>query len=171
MDVYEAIEKRRSVRQWQARPIEAETLRRVMNAARLAPSAKNLQEWRFVVVTDADTRRDLAAAARGQDFVGQAPAVIVGCAVDTSNTMPCGQQSYPIDLAIAMDHITLAAVAEGLGTCWVGAFYEDQVKDLLGIPDAVRVVDLMPIGYPTEAPGTPKRRKDYDEAVVMERWR
>jgi len=170
MDVYEAIRARRSVRQWQDRPVEEEKLQRVMEAARLAPSAKNLQEWRFIVVSDPDLRRRLGVASRGQTFVGEAPVVIVGCAVDTQNVLSCGLHSYPIDLAIAMDHITLAAVAEGLGTCWIGAFLEDQVKDVLGIPDEVRVVELMPLGYPADEPTGHKRRKTYDEAVVRDRW-
>lgn len=170
MDVYDAIRTRRSVRSWKKKAIEEGKLRRILEAARLAPSARNMQEWRFVVVTDADLRKKLAVAARGQEFVGQAPAVIVGCAVECQNVMSCGQLSYPIDLAIAMDHISLAAVAEGLGTCWIGAFYEDQVKEVLGIPPEVRVVELMPLGYPAESPTGEKRRKPYEEIVLRDRW-
>lgn len=170
MDVYEAIRTRYSVRKWQDRPVEEDKLRRILEAARMAPSAKNLQEWRFVVVTDPELRRRLVPAARDQAFIGEAPVVIVGCAVDTSKVMTCGLHSYIIDLAIAMDHITLAAVAEGLGTCWIGAFYEDKVKEVLGIPPEVRVVELMPLGYPADESAPAKRRKPYEEMVVRDRW-
>ena len=170
MNVYEAVQARRSVRRWAAKPVEEEKLRRVLEAARLAPSAKNMQEWKFVIVTAPDLRKKLGVAARNQEFVGQAPVVIVGCATETQNVMACGQYSYPIDLAIAMDHITLAAAAEGLGTCWIGAFHEDQVKKLLGIPDDVRAVIVMPLGYPAEAAAPRKSRKTYEEIVVHDRW-
>jgi nitroreductase len=144
-------------------------LGRVLEAGRLAPSARNLQEWKFVVVRDPELRSRLVEAARGQSFVGEAPAVIVGCAVETEHVMTCGQHCYPIDVAIAMDHMTLAATAEGLGTCWIGAFYEDKVKDILRIPDEVRVVAIMPIGYPA-GELTPRPRKPLDEVVVWDRW-
>ena len=172
MDLYEAIQKRCSVRRWADKAVEEEKLRRVLEAARMAPSAKNMQEWRFVVVTDAQLRRKLGVAARNQEFVGQAPVVIAGCATESHNVMACGQLSYPIDLAIAMEHLALAAAAEGLGTCWIGAFYEDQVKQVLGIPAEVRVVELMPLGYPAaDLPSPRKSRKAYDEIVVRDRWR
>lgn len=170
MDVYEAIRRRKSVRAWADRPVEEEKLRRVMEAARAAPSARNLQEWKFVVVTDPDLRRQLVGAARGQTFVGEAPVVIAGCAVESANLMACGQYSYPIDLAIAMDHLSLAAVAEGLGTCWIGAFSEDEVRKVLGIPKDVRVVELMPLGYPADPAPKPKNRKPYDQVLVRDRW-
>ncbi len=169
MNVMEAIQTRRSIRAYKDQPIEEDKLKRVLEAGRLAPSASNQQEWKFVVVTDQATRAKLAQAAHGQDFVGQAAAVIVGCAVDTSRVMACGQLAYPIDLAIALDHMTLAAVEEGLGTCWVGAFKEDEVKGILGIPEKVRVVELLPIGYPQSQPPA-RPRNAFDDVVVWEQW-
>ncbi|KPJ62444.1 MAG: nitroreductase [Planctomycetes bacterium DG_23] len=169
MNVSEVIEKRRSIRRYEDREIEEDKLRRVLEAGRLAPSASNVQEWKYVVVRDKELRQKLAAAAKGQAFVGHASAVIVGCAVRTDRVMSGGQRAYPIDLAISMDHMTLAAVEEGLGTCWIGAFSEPEVKKILGIPEEVRVVCLLPIGYPAESPG-PKPRKSFEECVSWERW-
>lgn len=170
MDVYEAIRTRKSVRAWADRDVEEDVLERVLEAGRLAPSAKNLQEWRFVVVRDDETRKRLVPAAADQHFVGAAPVVLVCCADTDSHIMRCGQACYPIDVAIAIDHITLAAVAEGLGTCWIGAFYEDQVKEILGIPDAIRVVELLPLGYPADPKPADKIRLPLSALVKHEKW-
>ena len=116
-----------------------------------------------------DIRQKLVAAARNQHFVGEAPVVIAACATETEHVMSCGQLSYPIDLAIAIDHMTLKAVEEGLGTCWIGAFDEGEVKKILDIPEKVKVVSLLPIGYPEYVPSrTP--RKMPEEITVFEKW-
>lgn len=169
MNVYDAIKTRRSIRSYQDKPVEEDKLLRVLEAARLAPSASNLQEWRFVVARDAATRQKLMKAAKGQPFVGQAPVVIACCAQTDQHVMTCGQKCYPIDVAIAIDHMTLAAVEEGLGTCWIGAFYADQVREILGIPQDVPVVELLTLGYPTAVPGSGSRLS-LDEIVKYERW-
>jgi len=170
VNVIEAIRKRRSIRAYQDRPVEEEKLRAVLEAGRLAPSAGNRQEWRYLVVQDPETRSKLAEAAHGQAFVGQAPVVLVACAKADDHRMPCGELSYPIDVAISLDHITLKAVEEGLGTCWIGAFDQAAVKGLLSIPADVRVVELMPLGYPAEEPG-PRSRLGFDEVVTFEKWK
>jgi nitroreductase len=170
MDVSEAIQKRRSVRKYQARKVENDKLDRVLEAGRLAPSAKNLQEWRFIVVRDDSRRKRLGEAAKGQTFVGEAPVVIAACATVTDYVMTCGQLTYPIDLAIAVEHMVLQAAAEGLGTCWIGAFYEEEVKKVLNIPPEVRVVALLPLGYPDESP-FPRPRKEMEEIVAFETWK
>ena len=169
MTVMEAIEQRFSVRSFKKYEIEEDKLARVMEAARLAPSASNRQEWRFILVRDESMRERLAEAARGQTFVGEAPAVIVGCAVAADHVMPCGLHCYPIDVAIAMTHITLAATAEGLGTCWIGAFDADRVRDLLDVPKDVIILGMLPIGYPTGGPPE-KKRLAMDEILFEERW-
>ena len=170
MDVQEAIRCRRSVREYQPRAVEEEKLARLIEAARLAPSARNLQEWKFVIVRRRETRLKLAALA-AQPFIGTAPVVIAACAVETKLVMRCGQLAYPIDVAIALDHLALAAVEEGLGSCWIGAFDEEKVKALLGVPAEVRIVELLTLGYPEE-PLKPRRksRKPLDEIVVREKW-
>jgi len=170
MNVIDAIKKRNSVRNFVDKPIEEKKLRDVLEAGRVAPSAKNRQEWRFIVVKDREVRRKIVEAAKGQSFVGEAPVIIVACAIDDGYVMTCGQLSYPIDVAIALDHISLAAVELGLGTCWIGAFYEDKIKEILGIPNGVRVVDLMPIGYPAIQTVKEKNRLPYNEIVKDEHW-
>ena len=170
MEVMEAIQKRRSVRAYEPREVEEEKLLRILEAGRLSPSASNRQERRFVVVKDAGMRKLLSEAAKNQKFVAEAPVVIVACAaVDTDYVMACGQLAYPIDTAIAVDHMTLQAVEEGLGTCWIGAFDEDRVKKLLDIPEEVRVVSLLPMGYPADV-SHPKSRMSLDEIVMREKW-
>jgi len=107
MDVITAIKTRKSIRSYKDKPIEDAKLEAVLEAGRLAPSARNLQEWKYVVVRDETLREKLVDAANGQRFVGQAPAVIVACATQTDHVMPCGELSYPIDVAISVDHMTL----------------------------------------------------------------
>lgn len=170
MDVFEAIRNRRSVRSYLDRHIEEEKLNTVLEAGRLAPSAGNRQEWRFIIVRDGEVRRKLGEAANGQNFVGNAPVVIVACAVTDEHVMTCGQLSYPIDLAIALDHISLVAVEQGLGTCWIGAFNEKKVKEILGIPKEVRVVELMPIGYPAIKTVKEKNRLSINKIVKYDQW-
>lgn len=150
MDVMEAIRRRRSIREFADRPIPPEVLERVTEALRLAPSACNYQPWRFVIVTDPAKRLELSRACRSQNFIAHAPAVIVGCGlVDEAYTRMGGYwNSCDIDVAIALDHLTLAAVEAGLGTCWIGAFTESEVKTVLGIPPNVKPVAIIIMGYP-----------------------
>ena len=170
MNVIDAIKTRKSVRKYLNKPVEDEKLRVVLEAARLAPSANNRQEWRFVVVHDDETRKKLANAAAEQTFVGEAPVVIAACAETDNHVMTCGQLCYPIDVAIALDHVTLAAVQLGLGTCWIGAFDENKVKQILRIPEKVRVVELMPLGYPANPSPIRKSRLSLNTIVKYERW-
>ena len=170
MDVLDAVKSRKSVRSYLDKSIKKEKLIAVLEAGRLAPSASNRQEWRFVIVRDRETRRKLAEAADGQTFVGEAPVVIVACAETDGHIMKCGQPCYPIDVAIALDHITLAAVELGLGTCWIGAFDEKRVKEILGIPEEIHVVELMPLGYPSDPSVVKKKRLSLDTIVKYEHW-
>ncbi len=168
MDVFEAIEKRYSARRYDEREVEQEVLEKLLNAARLAPSAKNLQEWRFIVVRDQETRVKLADASF-QKFVGRAPVILVCCAESDGYVMRCGLPSYPIDVAIAIDHLTLAATALGLGTCWIGKFDPDRIKEILSIPLRVHVVELLLLGYPADS-ARPKNRLDLADIVKYDRW-
>lgn len=169
MNVQEAIAARRSIRAFQDRPVEDGKLQRVLEAGRLAPSARNLQEWKFVVVRDRDAIRKFAPVCNGQSFVAEAGALIVGCATESDRTMSCGQYAYSLDLAIALAYMSLAAVEDGLGTCWLGAFSEAGVRDLIGAPAEVRVVGILVVGYPAETPG-PRPRKPLAEVVAFERF-
>jgi len=170
VDIYELIAARKSVRAFQEKDVPEELITKLLEAARIAPSASNRQEWRFVVVRDAKKRAELADAANGQAFVAQAPVVLACCAQTDEHEMACGQLCYPIDVAIAIDHITLCAVAEGLGTCWIGAFNEEKAKKALAIPPEIRVVELLPIGYPQDASPTAKRRHALEKIVRYETW-
>ena len=170
MTVEEAIKFRESVRSYLPDPVEKEKIVQLLDAARLAPSASNRQEWRFVVVLDREKRQLLADAACGQDFVAEAPCVFICCAETDEHVMTCGQMCYPIDVAIAIDHITLRAVELGLGTCWIGAFYEDRVKKIVNIPDYIRVVELLTVGYPQNPDPVKKRRLSLEEIYYINEW-
>jgi len=169
-NVMEAIRTRKSVRLFLDREVEQEKLDRVLEAARLAPSASNRQEWRFVIVRRPETRRLLAGIAASQSHVYNAPVVIVACAETDEYVMQCGQFCYLIDVAIALDHLNLEAVELGLGACWIGAFDAIKVRQLLGIPDEIRVVELMVLGYPANTTPVEKTRLRLDEIVRYEHW-
>lgn len=169
MDVFTAIEGRRSIRKYKTTPVEEDKINKILNSVRFAPSAANVQNWKFVVVRDENTRKGLAEAARGQSFVAEAPVVIVACGTEVDNVMVCGQFRYNINVSIAVTHIILAAYELGLGTCWLGRFEEDKVKKLLNIPENVRVVTMTPLGYPAEVAKL-KPRKSLAEIVSYESY-
>ena len=170
MDVLSAIRKRRSIRDYLKKEVEEEKLSLILEAARQAPSASNRQEWRFIVVKDKVSKAKLCCAAKNQEFVNAAPVIIVCCAQTDNHVMTCGQACYAIDLAIAIDHMTLAAVELGLGTCWIGAFYEEKVKKILNIPDNIRVVEMLALGYPAKKLIAPKNRLGLDDIVFFDKW-
>lgn len=170
MTVEEAIKTRKSVRSYSKKAVEKEKIQEILDAARLAPSAGNRQEWRFVIVTEEEIRKKLSVAAAGQVFVSMAPCVIACCADTDFHRMRCGQLTYPIDVAIAIDHITLRAVELGLGTCWIGAFYEDRVKEIVNIPENIKVVALLAVGYPEDSRIISKNRLGIDDIAYYEEW-
>jgi nitroreductase len=169
MNLYEVIKSRYSVRSYLDRPVEQEKLDRILDAARLAPSGSNRQPWKFVVVRDAEMRKKLVPACSNQEFVGQAPVVIAGVGLMPDRIMSCGVPGDPEDVAIALEHVALAATAEGLGTCWIGSFHQDQIRTLLGIPANARVIEVMTLGYPGDHP-RPKTRKPMKELVCYDQW-
>lgn len=171
MDIYEAIQQRHSVRAYKSDPIPGAVLQRVLDAMRLAPSACNNQPWMFIVIKDADVRARLVPACRGQKFIGDAPVVIAACGWEERAYPRMGGwwNSLAVDIAIALDHLMLACAAEGLGTCWIGAFDEGQVKQILGVPDDVRVIALTPIGFPADGI-THTKRKPLSEITCCDRW-
>ncbi len=168
MDVYEAIETRYSVRAYTDKPVESDKLRRVLEAGRLSPSARNRQQRKFIVVRDLECRKALAAASE-QPWMAQAQVIIavVGLA---DYAMSCGVPADPVDCAIAMDHVSLAAVAEGLGSCWVGHFDQDKCRKLLDVPQSATIIQLLTVGYTTGKAG-PKNRLPYDKVVCDEKYR
>jgi nitroreductase len=169
MDVFTAISRRKSVRKYKDKAVDETVLRQVLDAGRIAPSAGNRQDWKFIVVRDQETRRKLAIAAKGQMFIEQAPVTIVGCAIEPTYLMMCGQSAGILDVSIAFSFMMLAATEQGLGTCWLGAFDENAVKKILDVPDQTRVVAMTPLGYPDEVPaGRP--RKDMSEVVCFDKF-
>jgi len=163
MDIKEVIQKRYSCRRYKDTPVPDEKLKNVLEAARLAPSAHNRQAYKFIVVKDKEKREKLAEAA-AQDFIAEAPIIIAGVSLDPEDIMSNDVPTYAVDLGIAMEHIALQATAEGLGTCWIGAFSQEEAKKILEIPQEHKIVALMPLGYPADFPG-PKNRKSLDELV------
>lgn len=169
MNVKKAIKNRYSVRSYKDKEIPQEKLELVLEAGRLAPSGHNSQEWKFIVVTDEDTRQKLARAAKGQDFVAEAPVVIAAVGTDPDHIMSCGVPAYAVDVAIAVDHMTLQATEVGLGTCWIGAFDQKEVKNVISMPEDCKVVALLPLGYPESKPGK-KSRKDFEQVISFEEF-
>ena len=169
MDVFEAITQRKSIRKYKDKEIEKEKLIKVLESARIAPSASNRQEWKFIVVKDENTRNKLVSAAHYQKFVGQAPVTIVACSTESERIMPCGQHAYTVDLSIAVSFMMLEATELGLGTCWLGAFDEEAVKEILGIPSDIRVPAMFTLGYADENP-VARPRKALKDIVSHEKY-
>ncbi len=145
MEVFEAIQKRKSIRSYGPTSIPSEKLQRLLEAARLAPSAGNIQPWRFIVVMDPQKRRRIARGCRFGHFLDESPIVIVGC-----GDQKASPRWYAIDTCIAMENLVLAATGEGLGTCWIGSFNEKTVREMLKIPPHWKVVALLALGYARE---------------------
>jgi len=164
LDVFEAIKTRRSIRKYKPIPIPDEKLKKILEAARLAPSAANRQPWGFVVVRDAERKKALAEAANNQKFLADA-AVIVAAVGDPE----ISKKWFEKDVMIAVEHLALSAAALGYGTCWIGAFNKAKVKSLLRIPERVSVVVLLPIGVPDETPLT-KLRKEFSDIFFEEEY-
>ncbi len=173
MDVFEAVRLRRSVRAFAEEEISDETLERLLEAARWAPSAGNIQPWEFVVVRKTETKRKLAEAALNQDFIAEAPVVIVVCVDEASSARGYGSRGVNLyclqDAAAATENMLLAACALGFGTCWVGAFQEDEAKKALNLPRSIRPVAIVPVGHPAEKPEPPHKRP-LNEIVHFERF-
>lgn len=174
MDFFEVLNRRFSVRAYQPKPIDEATLQRLLEVVNSAPSAGNLQAYEIVVVRDAERKRQLAKAALEQWFIAQAPVVLVFVANPERNRWRYGkrgQELYALqDATIACTFAHLTAVALGLGSCWVGAFNDDAVRQIIGCPSVMRPVAILPIGYPAETP-EPRERRPLSDLVHDERVR
>lgn len=173
MELFQAISGRRSIRKYKELPVEQEKIVQVLEAARLAPSWKNLQCWRFLVLTD-PVRKEAMLSAFADDNPGkkaflQAPVAIVICANPAESDLSHGIEYYVADAAIAFEHICLAAHALGLGSCWMGLFDEAEMKAKLNIPDGMRVVGVTPLGYPDQEPKA-RPRKELSEIAFFDVW-
>ncbi len=173
MDIFQVFRDRRSIRRYLGTPVEQDKIELILEAARLAPSWKNLQCWHFVVVRDEALRHQLQGAFHpenpGSKAIASAPAIIVVCANPEQSGVENGIEYYIADTAMAFEHLCLAAHALGLGTCWMGWFDEQTIKSALGIPEEIRVVGVTPLGYPDQAPKQ-RPRKDLSEIVSYNQW-
>ena len=170
MDIFEAIAKRRSIRKYQDKDVDDKLIGVMLWAAAQAPSAGNLQEWRFIVVKDKKTKEMLYKAALEQEHVKQAPVLIVVAAdleVQILRYGKRGELVYALeDCAAAIENMLLVATALGLGTCWVGAFDEEDVKNILRLPDFLRPIAIITVGYPAEE--LEKKEVDYSRFAFLE---
>lgn len=173
MDIFDVFRKRRSIRKYTAEPVEDEKLEAVLEAARLAPSWKNQQCWRFLVLREPARRAALLASFHednpGRKSLALAPLAIVVCADPAASGSEEGKDYYLADAAIAFEHLCLAAHGLGLGTCWLGWFDEGSLKETLGIPAELRVVGVTPLGYPDQEPKA-RPRKELGEIAYLEEW-
>ncbi len=169
MDVNEAITNMLRIMKYLDKPVERENIELVLEAARLAPSGVNRQTWKFIVVEDVNMRQALAMNTRGHYWAARAPVIIAAVATDPTVMTGSREPAHRIDIAIAIDHMTLTAHALGLGTCWIGAFNQRAAEDLLGVPDDMEVVLLMTLGYP-KAPGVDRGRKPLNEIMAYEKF-
>jgi len=164
MELYEVIHTRRSIRAYKRNSVEEDKLQRILDAAKSAPSAANRQPVHFIVVKNDEVKQKLKDA-YSQRWFYTAPIIICACAIaDKAWKRNDGKEYVDVDVAIAMDHLILAASAEGLGTCWIAAFKPEVVKEVLNIPDNIEPLVLTPLGYPETIP-EPTYRKQLSEIV------
>jgi nitroreductase len=168
--VIDEIVNRRSIRAYSTKPVEKEKLARILEAGRLAPTARNQQDWRILIVNDPQLKNRLIdEASPRQTFLKQAPIILAACALNPDYIMRCGHPAYLIDLAIVLEHIALQAVREDLGTCWIGSFDEGKAKSVLKVPAEVRIVELMSLGHFDSLPDA-RERKSTQELYKWDIW-
>lgn len=169
MEFHDLIKKRYSVRGYQSREVEKEKLEKVLDAARLAPTAVNKQPFCFIVIETKGREEELKRIYHA-DWFSEAPLVICACAVKSESwTRQDGRNYVEVDTAIAMDHLILAATELGLGTCWIAAFDVESAREVLKIPDDIEPLLFTPLGYPDAKPRG-MGRKELDELVRYEHW-
>jgi len=172
MEFYDVIQHRRAVRRYKEGTIDKAVWQRIMEATRRAPSWANRQCWRFIFITDRNTMMELGRIRNyrpDKSCYEKVGAIAVACADPTASGHMDGKDYYMLDVGIAMEHLVLAATAEGLGTCWIGAIDEQPIKQLLNIPSQYRVVAFTPIGYADEQPPL-RDRLPIEEIFHQDRW-
>ena len=170
MEFDELIRSRYSVRAYRPDPVSEDKLARLLEAARLAPTAANRQPFRLIVIKTRGREAELRTI-YNRDWFVQAPLVIGIIALPEAGWVRRDGKNYSeVDATIAMDHLILAAANEGLGTCWIGAFDPAAAREILGLPDKAEPVAFTPLGYPADSP-PPKRRKELSNLVFFERWK
>lgn len=163
MEVHDAIRARKSIRAYDPAPVPDEVLNRILEAGRIAPSANNRQPWKFIVVKDMANREKLTDG-RWAKFLKDCPVVIVGCGDLTASPEWC-----VVDTTIALENMVIAATAEGVGTCWIGSFYEDKVKSALKVPESHKVVAMLAVGYPKDRDElSPAKQRKHNRKAASE---
>lgn len=168
LSLMEIIKGRKSIRSYKTQPVEKEKLEAVLEAARLAPSARNRQKWQFIIVTDPIVKEKMLEACHNQPSIKQAP-VCIAVVDEEPSIMSCGQPVDAVDASIALSFLILKAHEEGLGTCWLGHFDQIKVKAALGIPKNMSVVAVTPIGYPADIPEA-RPRKSLNEITRYNKY-
>jgi len=168
MTVFEAIKKRYSCRVYKDKPVEQEKLDKIFEAARQAPSAKNLQDWRFIIVTERERKQQVAGCTNRPEVFSRAGAMIAACSV-CKEAMRCGQLIAPIDVSIALEHIALMATELGLATCWIGSFDTEKTRQVLEIPKDIAIIELMALGYPADG-RRQTDREPMERIVCYDKW-
>lgn len=163
------VRNRRPVRRFADRALQADLIEGVLEAARYAPSAKEAQPWRFIVMQEALARHQIAAAAFNHPHARTAPVLILCCARIHSHISGSGRASFPIDLAAAMQTMAIAAADLGLHTSWISGFRESQVRSIVGIPNDVPIVGILGLGYPDGLEPLPERRA-VEDVISWDRW-
>ena len=173
MEFYDVVTSRRSVRAYKSDEVPEEILNRVLDTARIAPSGSNRQPWKYILLKNPDFRKKMAILSGGQMWIAEAPVVVVACGLDIKHDRGgyMGDMSFLIDSAIGFTHLILAARAEGLGTCWIGLFDNEAIKELLDIPPSWNVAAITPLGYPRELKwAQPGKRKPLKEITTVDEW-
>ena len=166
MKFIDLVKARNSVRSYESRPVEREKLNYILECVRLAPSAVNLQPWKFFVITE-KKKLDEIKTAYHREWINSAPCIIVACANhdESWHRRADDKDHADIDIAIAVEHLCLAAAEEGLGTCWVCNFDPETCRQVLKLPNNMEPEVVIPIGYATEKDSAEKKRKDIEEFI------
>jgi len=182
MDIFDVIKTRKSIRKYINKPVEPEKIERIMTAAQQAPSWRNGQCWKFIVVNNPEKKKELirCTGTFNRSWLGKEHAIIVACGNPEQSGVRNDKHYYMVDVAIAMENLVLAATALGLGTCWIGAFDEEKIKGLLNIPNNYRIIAITPLGYPAKKDSlmgqiaqrvvSSKNRKPLAEVYSMNNW-
>lgn len=180
MEFEEVIKKRKSIRNYKDKKVEDEKIQYILNCARLAPSWRNSQCWHFIVINDKNIIKKITKHSKINPWLKTAPVVIVACGNPKNSGKLNNTKYYKVDIAIALEHLVLAATDAGLGTCWIGFFNEEKLKKLLEIPDDIKIIALTPVGYPEDkekisgkiikALAGSKNRKKIEEITHYNKW-
>lgn len=169
MEFFDVMRSRISIRKYKDTPVEREKINELLDLMRIAPSAGNRQEWKFVAVTEEEQLKKLRVACESRGPAMTAPLIFCICATEYTGMNDSGYNRGTIDTSIATTYLHLATYGMGLGSCWVGSFDSDMATEITGCPDGTRVVTIVTVGYPDEAPN-PRPRKALEDVAVYDHF-